>query len=185
MAPDVQSLCRTCRMRTPKSRSLESLPKKRSSLLPSSPNTLASMISPHSTRGRYAFLNAGLSALGDRLVNDRIIEIIRASSLGVFAPQLELPLGGPLSALEIKERNVQAIRGCALVVSVLDKPGLGVAYEIGVADTLSKPVIAFRTEFQPYVGKILEGVWESLPQNRRATSFDELQTAVISFAMTK
>src|SRR4051812_3492961 len=120
------------------------------------------------------FLNAPLSALGDRLVNEQAVALLQKHNFTVYSPPHQLPVGTDASAQAILEANARAVIETDVMVSVLDKPGLGVAFELGVAWALGKPIIAFRSDIQDYLGKIIEGVWMSLPQGRTARTLEEL-----------
>ena len=61
------------------------------------------------------------------------------------------------------------------LLTVLDKPGLGVAFELGVAFAMKKQVVLFRTDVQDYLGKVLEGLWQSHPSHLRAVTVEELR----------
>lgn len=133
---------------------------------------------PCSTRADRArplvFLNASLSGLGNRLLNDQVLSVLRGYDVDVYAPQVELPLDAGLSPIQILTANTDAIKRCDVVISILDKPGLGVAYELGVAMTLERPILAFRSATGESLGKILDGLWDRLRPDVRATSLREL-----------
>lgn len=121
------------------------------------------------------FINASLSSEHARRLNAEIAAIVRTRYQGVFLPQHELPPGEKFSNSHILRSNLIALSTCDLVLSVLDSPGSGVTLEIGAALVLRKPICAFRSEFGSDLGKMLEGVWEELPGNQKASSLEELR----------
>ena len=125
------------------------------------------------------FLNASLAEPSDQSRNVEVLEIIgRFPNLSCYAPQIEVPLGTPLSAQEILQKNLEAIWEADVVLTVLDNPGVGVGVELGYTLHAAKPIIAFRPS-NAYLGKMLEGLWESLPADYKATTLDGLH-AVLS-----
>jgi len=68
------------------------------------------------------------------------------------------------------------VEQCDLVLSVLDEPGEGVIFELGFAYALGKPIFAFRSNGQSYLGKVVEGLWLELPESQKAKTLDELRS---------
>lgn len=91
-------------------------------------------------------------------------------------PQDAFPSDYNPSAEEILQANVRAVENADIVLSVLDCPGLGVAFEIGYAMAKNKRMIAFRTDLRTYLGKIIEGFWNDLDSKSKARTLDELST---------
>jgi nucleoside 2-deoxyribosyltransferase len=121
------------------------------------------------SRTTQVFLNASLAGKGDRGRNAELVKHIRSRGFRcLYVPQEELPVGGKYTATQIKNANVEAIRKADVVVSVLDNPGLGVAFELSLALEIGKPVVLYRSSSQQDLGKMIEGVWEEFPPSRKA-----------------
>lgn len=124
------------------------------------------------------FINASLSSLAEQRLNTEIAAIVEEAGLCVYLPQRELPLGAKASPGDILEANSIAVANCDVVLSVLDKPGLGVAFELGLAFALKKCIVLFRTDTQDYLGKVIEGLWASQTEARRASTIEELRSLI-------
>ena len=107
--------------------------------------------------------------------NAELVEIIRAEGFEVYLPQEEMPPGLDIPSSEILKGNLKAIEKCDIVLSVLDHAGLGVALELGYAIANGKVILAFRSDLQDYLGKVLEGFWDNIEENAKARNFDELK----------
>lgn len=123
------------------------------------------------------FVNAALSTLAEQRLNEEFISVLRECDLEYYLPQAELPPDSDVSSLEVLRANSNAVRAADVILSILDKPGHGVVFELGYAMALGKRIIAFRTDSQDYLGKILEGVWEGLEPGSRVSSLPALKTA--------
>jgi len=124
---------------------------------------------------KNVFLNAGLSSLAEQMFNKEISHLLSKYGFMVYMPQEVLPPGISISAAEIYRANLKAIQDADLLISILDKPGLGVVYELGYALANSKKVIMFRSDVQDYLGKIIEGVWEITDSQYKARDLLELE----------
>jgi nucleoside 2-deoxyribosyltransferase len=124
---------------------------------------------------RKVFLNAPLSSLAEQKLNEEIDRIVTAHGFSCYIPQEILPPGTGISSSEILRNNIDALNECDITLSLLDKPGLGVIFELAYAYAKNKEIILFRTDKQDYLGKIIEGFWENMPEERRARSLAELE----------
>jgi nucleoside 2-deoxyribosyltransferase len=124
---------------------------------------------------KTVFLSAPLSTLAEQNLNAAITEIIRETGLTCFAPQENLPPGRGIAATAIFQQNVDAVTDCDIVLVLLDKPGSGVIFELAYGFALKKTIIAFRSDQQDYLGKIIEGFWELTPSDCKARTLDELR----------
>lgn len=121
------------------------------------------------------FLNAAMSSLAEQKLNKEIKQLIINSGFDCYTPQEILPLGTEVSSSEILKSNIDALNECDTTLCVLDKPGLGVIFELAYAYAKNKEIILFRTDKQDYLGKIIEGFWEEGPEKRKARSLCELE----------
>jgi len=121
------------------------------------------------------FLNAPLSSLAEQKLNQEIERLITAHGFSCYTPQEILPPGTGVGASEIVKSNIDALNQCDIILSVLDKPGLGVIFELAYAYAKDKEIILLRTDKQDYLGKIIEGFWERMPEERRAKSLADLE----------
>lgn len=121
------------------------------------------------------FFNAPLSSLAEQRLNSEIAQMVRDLGFEIYLPQIEIPPTGNTSATRVFESNIQAVRHSDIILSVLDKPGLGVAFELGYAIAINKIIIAFRSDEQDYLGKVLEGLWKSLEARYKAQTLEELK----------
>ena len=124
------------------------------------------------------FLNAALWPAAHREFNKRIRAIIEDHGFEVYLPQNAFPSDQTPSAEEILKANATAVKKCDVILSVLDCPGLGVAFEIGYAMAKNKTMIAFRTDLRTYLGKIIEGFWNSLDSKSKARTLSELSAVL-------
>ncbi len=124
------------------------------------------------------FLNASLSSLAEKELNKQLERLVVDCGGRVFLPQRELPQGAGLTPADILDGNSAGVLKSDLILSVLDKPGLGVAYELGVAVSASKPILMFRTDTGHHLGKIIEGLWQRQPPEMTATSMSDLEMAL-------
>lgn len=127
------------------------------------------------------FLNAPLSHLAAQLLNTKIKEILEEEGFTCIFPQGILPPGPNADPREVFRQNVAFVRECDVVLSVLDEPGEGVIFELGVAQALNKPIIAFRSNGFSYLGKVIEGFWLTLPKLQKATTLAELRNRLKHF----
>jgi len=121
------------------------------------------------------FINSPLSHIGAQILNNEIKKILVREGFDCILPQEILPPGPNAGAREVFEVNLKLLEQCDTVLSVLDAPGEGVIFELGVAAALGKPVVAFRSDKQRYLGKVVEGFWLSLPKSQKAESLEELR----------
>jgi len=122
------------------------------------------------------FLNAPLSHIAAQFLNTKIKEILEEEGFTCLCPQDILPPKANTDPKEIFRRNVELVEQCDLVLSVLDEPGEGVIFELGFAYALGKPIFAFRSNGQSYLGKVVEGLWIELPESQKAKTLDELRS---------
>ncbi len=136
----------------------------------------------NTNRGRKrkyrVFLNASLSSLGERLFNEKLKRIIVEEGFECALPQEILPPAKNLEAVKTLTNNRHLIESSDVVLSVLDKPGEGVIFELGVAFALGKPIIIFRTDEQDYLGKVVEGVYELTPEDKKTGNLQELREII-------
>lgn len=120
------------------------------------------------------FLNAPLSSLGERLFNERLQKIIVKEGFECILPQEILPPRKNLDAVKTLRNNQHLIESSDIVLSVLDKPGEGVIFELGVAFALGKLIVIFRSDEQDYLGKVVEGIYQITPEDRKTGKLSEL-----------
>lgn len=124
------------------------------------------------------FLNASLSSSTARIFNERLKRIVIEEGLECLLPQEILPPGRNIDEVEILKTNQRLIESSDIILSVLDKPGEGVIFELGVAFTLGKPIVIFRSDEKNYLGKIVEGIYKLIPQDRKTGNLQELGTII-------
>jgi nucleoside 2-deoxyribosyltransferase len=121
------------------------------------------------------FVSSPLSTLAEQNLNATLAAIVREVGYDCYLPQEHLPPGGGASPRDIFHHNVTAVQASDVVLCVLDKPGSGVIFELAYAFALSKPTIVFRSDKQDYLGKLIEGFWETTAPDCRATTLAELR----------
>lgn len=131
---------------------------------------------------KRVFINAPLSTLAEQRLNKEISEIVNEQGFECYFPQEVIPPGSNTSATRIVEANIQAVKNCDIVLSVLDKPGLGVIFELAYALALNKTIIVFRSDKQDYLGKVIEGLWERLEQKNKARTLEKLKEILKTYA---
>ena len=127
------------------------------------------------------FLNSPLSHMAAQILNTKIKEILEEEGFICILPQNILPPGPNADPKKVFRRNVELVKKCDIVLSVLDAPGEGVIFELGVAHALNKPIVAFRSNGQSYLGKVIEGLWLTLPESQKATTLEELRNRLKHF----
>lgn len=127
------------------------------------------------------FLNSPLSHIAAQTLNRKIKKILEEEGFICIMPQDILPPGRNTDSIEVLRQNFELVKKCDIMLSILDAPGEGVIFELGVAYALGKPIFAFRSDRQSYLGKVVEGMWLSLPESRKAKSLDELKSKLRHF----
>ena len=120
------------------------------------------------------FLNASLSSIAERLFNEEIRRVLTKEGFECILPQEDLPPGRNTNAIKTLRNNKRLIESSDIVLSVLDKPSEGVIFELGVAFALGKHIVIFRSDEQDYLGKIVEGIYQLIPENRKTGNLQEL-----------
>ena len=115
------------------------------------------------------------------MLNIKIRKILTEEGFNCIFPQEILPPGPNVDAVEVLNQNTKFVKSCDLVLSVLDEPGEGVVFELGIAHALGKPIIAFRSNGFGYLGKVLEGLWLELPDSRKAKNLEDLRSKLKAF----
>jgi len=131
------------------------------------------------------FLNSTLYELAAQDLNKKLRDLVEGEGFSCLLPQEILPPGPMAEPVAVLHLNWKLVRSCDVVLSVLDSPGEGVLFELGVAYALRKPIVAFRSDSASYLGKVVEGLWLTLPPSRKASSLDELRMALRRFSMKR
>ena len=124
------------------------------------------------------FFNAPLSSLAERLFNEELKRVLEEEGFECIMPQEILPPGPNTDPIKILRNNQQLMESSDIVLSVLDKPGEGVIFELGVAFAIGKPIVIFRSDEQDYLGKVVEGIYELMPEDRKAGNPQELRKII-------
>jgi nucleoside 2-deoxyribosyltransferase len=127
------------------------------------------------------FLNAPLSNIAAQTLNTKIKRVLEEEGFICISPQEILPPSTNVDSREILKQNVEFVKQCDIILSVLDAPGEGVIFELGFAYAIGKPIVAFRSNRLSYLGKVIEGLWSELPESQKAASIDELRTRLKHF----
>ncbi len=125
-------------------------------------------------RKSRVFFNAPLSSLAERLFNDKLKVMLEEEGFKCIMPQEILPPGPNTDPVKILNSNQRLIESSDIVLSILDKPGEGVIFELGVAFALGKLIVIFRSDEQEYLGKIVEGIYQLIPNDRKTGNIKEL-----------
>ncbi|MHA1605559.1 MAG: nucleoside 2-deoxyribosyltransferase [Candidatus Freyarchaeota archaeon] len=100
------------------------------------------------------YLAAPLFCEAEREFNRRVAGELRGAGFEVWVPQesLLMETGSREEKRAIFEADVGALRGCDVVVAVLDGACVdcGVAFEIGYAAALGKPVVGLKTDHRVF-----------------------------------
>jgi nucleoside 2-deoxyribosyltransferase len=100
------------------------------------------------------FLAAPLFSESEREFNEKVAEDLREGGFDVWMAQ-EAPFikeGSHEEKKRIYEKDVSALRGSDVVVAVLDgvEVDSGVAFEMGFAKALGKPIIGLKTDYRTF-----------------------------------
>lgn len=128
------------------------------------------------------FLNSSLSHIAAQSLNLKIKRILKDEGFICVMPQEILPPGPNTDSKEVFVKNFELVKQSDIILSVLDSPGEGVIFELGVAYALGKPIIAFRSDRQDYLGKVVEGMWLTLPESKKAKNLKELRNRLKHFS---
>ena len=124
--------------------------------------------------GRKAFIATKVDTEAAQGRSARILAALEAAGFSVFLPKKR----PGATAIEILESNEREVDAADVVVCVFDGAGAGVGMELGRADALKKDIVGFRTEesvADEYLGKMLEGFWQRLPDDRKAQDLSRLE----------
>jgi len=123
--------------------------------------------------GRKAFIATKVDTAEAQERSAGIRALLEAAGFSVF-----LPVKRPATAVEILESNEREVDAADVVVCVFDGAGAGVGMELGRADVQKKDIVGFRTAgsaADEYLGKMLEGFWTRLPEERKAADLARLE----------
>jgi nucleoside 2-deoxyribosyltransferase len=104
--------------------------------------------------GMKVFLAAPLFSEAEREFNSKIARRLRENGFEVWLAQ-EAPFiqqGSHKEKKMIYEGDILALKTCDVVLAVLDglEVDAGVAYEMGYAKALGKPIIGLRTDYRTF-----------------------------------
>ncbi len=102
------------------------------------------------------FLAAPLFSEAEREFNSKIAERLRENGFEVWLAQ-EAPFikqGTHKEKKAIYEGDISALKTCDVILSVLDgvEVDAGVAYEMGYAKALDKPIVGLKTDHRTFSG---------------------------------
>jgi len=128
------------------------------------------------------FLAAPLFSEAERDFNSRIAKRLRQNGFEVWLAQ-EAPFihtGTRKEKKIIYEGDVSALKTCEVVVAVLDgvEVDAGVAYEMGYAKALDKPVVGFKTDHRTFSGVEEVNLMLEVSLTKICKSVDELIEAL-------
>jgi len=126
--------------------------------------------------GRKAFIATKVDTEDAQRRSEKILSLLEAAGFSVFLPKKR-----PATAVEILESNEREVDAADLVVCVFDGAGAGVGMELGRADVQKKDIVGFRTaesSADEYLGKMLEGFWTRLPEDRKAADLARLEAVL-------
>jgi len=80
------------------------------------------------------------SSLRNKELNREVADVLEHSGYSVYLPQRDAPATG--SSADVFASNIEALRRADVVVAVLVNYGRDLAFELGFAHALGKPIIA-------------------------------------------
>jgi nucleoside 2-deoxyribosyltransferase len=124
------------------------------------------------------FLAAPLFSDAEREFNSRIAMRLRHDRFEVWLAQ-EAPFvhtGTHKEKKIIYECDVSALKTCEVMVAVLDgvEVDAGVAYEMGYAKALGKPIVGFKTDHRTFSGVEEVNLMLEVPLAKICKTIDEL-----------
>ena len=105
------------------------------------------------------FIAAPLFSQAEREFNEKIDEILRSEGFETILPQRDvgdlwekLKKHGKRAYREVYRRDLECLKSCNVVVAVLDGNDVdsGVAFEVGYAKALGKPIIGLKTDVRKF-----------------------------------
>jgi hypothetical protein len=125
------------------------------------------------------FLAAGIRQPGCKERNEGLVRVAELAGLAVFSPARESLPELSLTPLQILTQNRSAILSAPIFLFVPDGAGVGVFYELGLAEEAGKVLVGYSESGVKGLGKVIEGWWDALPNNRRATNHASLESILI------
>lgn len=124
------------------------------------------------------YLSAPLFCEAERSFNEKVAARLRGAGFDVWLPQ-EMPVLGSCSEEEkryIYESNISALRNSDVLVAVLDGVSVdyGVAFEVGYATALGKPVVGLKTDHRVFSRFEEINLMLEVPMKAICKSIDEL-----------
>jgi len=97
-------------------------------------------------QAKALYLSASLFTAAEQAFNRDLAAALRSVGYTVFLPQ---EIDQAQDQRKIFDLNVQELTACDLILAIADGPDVdsGVAWEMGYACVLGKPVVALRTDF--------------------------------------
>jgi nucleoside 2-deoxyribosyltransferase len=128
------------------------------------------------------FLAAPLFSDAEREFNSKIAKRLRHDGFEVWLAQ-EAPFihtGTHKEKKMIYESDISALKTCEVVVAVLDgvEVDAGVAYEMGYAKALGKPIVGFKTDHRTFSGVEEVNLMLEVPLTKICKSVYELTDAL-------
>jgi len=142
---------------------------------------LKNMLKSLDGKKTLVFVSSPLSKITDQVLNLKIQEVLEKEGFTCILPQIVLPPNSKIASRKIFNVNVALIKRCDVVLAILDQPGEGVLFELGVADALGKQILVLRGKKHRYLGKVVEGFLSTLPKSSKASSLDELRVKIRRF----
>jgi nucleoside 2-deoxyribosyltransferase len=128
------------------------------------------------------FLAAPLFSEAEREFNSKIAKRLRDSGFEVWLAQEAafIQKGTHKEKKMIYESDISALRTSGAVVAVLDgiEVDAGVAYEVGYAKALGKPVVGFKTDYRTFSGMEEVNLMLEVSLVKICRSIDELIDAL-------
>ncbi|MEM1723506.1 MAG: nucleoside 2-deoxyribosyltransferase [Candidatus Jordarchaeales archaeon] len=124
------------------------------------------------------YLSAPLFCEAERSFNDKLATRLREAGFDVWLPQ-EIAVLGSWSEEEKKhiyESNISALGSSDVIVAVLDGASVdcGVAFEVGYATAIGKPVIGLKTDHRVFSRFEEVNLMLEVPMKAICKSIDEL-----------
>ena len=117
------------------------------------------------------YIAASLSQSGSTERNSVVLQKIEELGLRAYLPKID----NLATDSEIFERNLDQVTNSQYILFVPEEGGDGVFMEVGFAIAHGKKIIGFiQNNLQSY-GRMTRGFWETLPDDFRATTHNELK----------
>jgi nucleoside 2-deoxyribosyltransferase len=132
------------------------------------------------------FIASKIDCLEQQKLNEKIYNFCIKEGFQVHVAQIVLPLNTKATPLQILEFNEKAVDDSDIIIVIFDQIDAGTAMELERAYIKNKLILGYRSnnsKKKEYIGKMLQGAWDRIPNNFKTSSLEELKRMINNFGM--